>query len=408
MRDSKPLVGRAACVPREAPRLLDSPQRRREVRAALRVIRYVWICLAFLSLWLHFSYVQLEITVPRGLLYSLYALGVASIALRNALALRFGSTLLQSLLFNLLAVTFIALGVAATGKIESDLWIVYFLFILSETLFVDQRVMLATDLVVALSYLAATWPGRFTLPYAEQLGTRIFFLVLVGGIARAIAANESERGRELALLREQVAVAEERARIAREIHDGVGHALTGAILQLELCQRLLRRDPEAAEAVLDEQKGLLRHAMNEARELVFQMRPMELAASGFAASVRRYAQQLTHRADVSVEVSLPEGELPLSPAAELALARIIQEALANAARHSGARRISVVVSVDAEAVRCLIEDDGRGFDVEAPAPRAGGFGLHGMKERAAALGGQVAVDSAPGRGTRVSVTLPAR
>jgi signal transduction histidine kinase len=236
----------------------------------------------------------------------------------------------------------------------------------------------------------------------------------VGAIARAIAANERRRSQEVALLREQVAVGDERTRIAREIHDGVGHALTGVILQLELCQRLLRRDPEGAEAVLSEQKGVLRHAMDEARELVFHLRPVELAASGFAASVRRYAQQLARRGDLAIDLSLPEGDLPLSPAAELALARIIQEALANAARHSGARRIQVAVQVEKGRVTCNIEDDGQGFDPaglphgeaeSGEAPR-GGFGLVGMRERAAALGGELAVDAAPGQGARIRVTLP--
>jgi signal transduction histidine kinase len=242
------------------------------------------------------------------------------------------------------------------------------------------------------------------------VGTRVFFLILVGAIARAIATDEKARSRELALLQEQVAVADERARIAREIHDGVGHALTGAILQLELCQRLLRRDPAAAEAVLAEQKGILRRAMDEARELVFHLRPIELAASGFAASVRRYAQQLARRGDLAIDLALPERELPLSPAAELALARILQEALANAARHAGARRIVVDVRVEKGAVTSRIEDDGSGFDVNAPTPRerAGGFGLVGMRERATEMGGQLAIDSAPGQGTRVLVTLPAR
>jgi signal transduction histidine kinase len=135
---------------------------------------------------------------------------------------------------------------------------------------------------------------------------------------------------------------------------------------------------------------------------------MELAASGFAPSVRRYAQQLSRRGDLTIDLSLPEGELPLSPATELALARILQEALANAARHAEARRIAVDVRVEKGRVACRIEDDGQGFDPAAPASRerAGGFGLVGMRERAAELGGELAIDSAPGRGTRLQVTLP--
>jgi signal transduction histidine kinase len=384
--------------------------RRQEVRAALRVIRYVWACLLFLFLWLHFSYVQPQITVSPGLLYTLYALGVSSIVIRNLLALRYGGTLVHAALFNVVAVAFISLGIYATGKIESELWLVYFVFIISETLGVDRRLIPAIVTVVGLSYLAATWPGVLTAAYAERLLTRLFFLVIVSAIARAIGANETARSQELATLREQIAIGEERTRIAREIHDGVGHALTSVILQLELCQRLVRRDPDAAEAVVAEQKGVLRHAMDEARELVFHLRPRELEDAGFAACVRRHVQQLSRRAGLSVELSLPEEPLPLSGAAELALARVIQEALTNAARHAGARKIAVDVRADRKQVVCLIEDDGRGFDpAAAPAQNGpGGFGLKGMRERTAALDGHLEVDSAPGRGTRIRVALPAQ
>jgi signal transduction histidine kinase len=392
----------------DRPLPLSAAERRYQMRAVLRLIAYVWVCLAFLFLWLHFSYVRPALSVPRERLVLLYGLGVATMTVRHVLGLRYGGRIWHGVLFNLLAVTFISLAVAVTGKIESDFWLVYFVLLIAETLLADQRIMLATDAVVALSYLAATWPDQLTLAYAEQVGTRLFFLVMVGAIARAIASDERAHSREVALLREQVAVGDERARIAREIHDGVGHALTGAILQLEVCQRLLRRDPDEAEAVLAEQKGVLRRAMNEARELVFHLRPMELAASGFAPSVRRYAQQLSRRGDLTIDLALPEGDLPLSPATELALARILQEALANAARHAEARRIAVDVRVEKGRVACRVEDDGQGFDPAAPTSRghAGGFGLVGMRERAAEIGGELAIDSAPGRGTRLEVTLP--
>jgi signal transduction histidine kinase len=391
-----------------------TPERRRELRATLRLIAYVWVCVAFLYLWMHFSYVRSGLTVPRERLSLLFGLGVATMAVRHALGLRYGGSLWHGALFNLLAVAFISMAVAMTGRIESDFWLVYFVLLISETLLADHRMMIATDAVVAVSYIVATWPGEVTVPYIEQVTTRVFFLVLVGAIARAIAANERARSREVALLQEQVRVGEERTRIAREIHDGVGHALTGVILQIELCQRLMRRDLEAAEVMLAEQKGVLRHAMDEARELVFHLRPIELAIAGFAPSVRRYAQQLARRGDLAIDLSLPEGELPLSPAGELALARIIQEALANAARHSGARRIEVDVRVEKKSVTCRIEDDGRGFDPAAP-PRdgavpgergRGGFGIVGMRERAAELGGALEIETISGQGARIRVTLP--
>jgi signal transduction histidine kinase len=384
--------------------------RRQELRAALRVIRYVWGCLLFLGLWFHFSYVRPQITISPGLLYTLYFCGLATIAVQNVLGLRYGGTLIHGIVFNLLAIMFISLGVYTTGKIQSEFWLVYFVFIIADTLALQRGLMLATDGVVALSYAAATWPALATPIDVERLLTRIFFLLIVGAIARAIASNESARNQEVAALREQIAIGEERARIAREIHDGVGHSLTSVILQLELCQRLLRRDPDAAEALVVEQKGLLRHAMDEAREMVFHLRPLELEASGFAACVRRHVQQLSRRAGLSVELSLPEAALPLSPAAELALARVIQEALTNAARHAAARKITVEVRTDRQQVVCLIEDDGQGFDpTAAPAINArGGFGLKGMRERTATLNGHLEIDSAPGRGTRIRVALPAQ
>jgi signal transduction histidine kinase len=342
-------------------------------------------------------------------LYTIYGLGLASVALRNVVGLRYGATLLHGIVFNLVAIAFISMGVVATGGIASDFWLVYFVFLIPETLFGNRRLILATTALAVLSYVVATWPMEMSAAYFEQLFTRLFFLVIVGAIARGIGSNEVHRKQEVALLREQVAVGEERTRIAREIHDGVGHALTSVILQLEVCERLIRRDPEAAEAVIEEQKGILRHAMAEARELVFHLRPLELEAEGFAAAVRRHAQQLSERSEgMEVSLFLPEERLPLSPASELALARIIQEALTNTARHADARRVSVTVKSERGQVVCVIEDNGRGFEPEAqPAgTRTGGFGLKGMRERATALGGTLEIESAPGRGTRIRVVLP--
>jgi two-component system NarL family sensor kinase len=212
-------------------------------------------------------------------------------------------------------------------------------------------------------------------------------------------ARLSAEGRELAVL-------EERTRLAREIHDTLAQQLTGIVLQLEAAEVFLDRDQVRARQVVVGARDQARSALAEARRSVWDLRPAPLEQTGLAAAVSHEARQWQARTGISARVrthALPS-PLSLDPQTEVALFRIVQEALANAARHSHAARVDIRLELRAGELRLAVRDDGDGFDAGTVPP--GSFGLVGMAERARLAGATLEVESTPGAGTRVSVRLP--
>ncbi|HEX6492067.1 MAG TPA: histidine kinase [Candidatus Dormibacteraeota bacterium] len=212
-------------------------------------------------------------------------------------------------------------------------------------------------------------------------------------------ARLSAEGRELAVL-------EERTRLAREIHDTLAQQLTGIVLQLEAAEVFLDRDQARARGVVVGARDQARSALAEARRSVWDLRPAPLEQTGLAAAVSHEARQWQARTGISARVrthALPS-PLSLDPQTEVALYRIVQEALANAARHSHAGRVDIRIELRNEVLRLSIRDDGDGFEPQALPP--GCFGLVGMAERARLAGATLEIESTPGAGTRVTVRLP--
>ena len=193
---------------------------------------------------------------------------------------------------------------------------------------------------------------------------------------------------------------EEIKRIAHTLHDEAGQLLVSVHLQLA---QLARELPAAAHRVRDCQ-ALLNDAEQQLRRLSHELRPTILDDLGWLAALEFLATAVSSRSQVPVEVR--SGVTRRLPAAvEIALYRVVQEALNNAARHAHASRIRVEIDQDQECLRGLIGDDGVGFDVEC-CERRGGLGLRGMRERLAALGGTLRVVSRPGQGSQIRFELP--
>src|SRR5215208_2640347 len=195
---------------------------------------------------------------------------------------------------------------------------------------------------------------------------------------------------------------EERRRLRRDLHDGLGAQLAGLNVQAGTLRRLILRDPEAADEVVVELREELRSAIADIRRLVYDLRPPALDDLGLAESLRRLAERYGSEGEqLRVLVEAPE-DLPNLPAAvEVAVYRITQEALTNVARHAQAHSCVVRLAVN-EEVGLEIFDDGVGI----PAERSAGVGLSSMRERATELGGSCIVERAPEGGTRVLVRLP--
>lgn len=387
----------------------DEADQHREFRAVARVAQHVWLMVAFVIIWYHFSYVRPNLYHPDWQIYTLYLVAVAGTAFRYLTGIRHGREKWHRLLFDGLSILLIALGVNLTGGIKSDLWLVYFIFIIAETLAASARGVLLTDTFAIGSYVLATFPRTVDQQYAEILITRIFFLVVVASIARTLAREERIRQQDLGALREALSVSEERRRLARDLHDGLGHILTRVILSLEVGRRQIATDPNAAAECVEQQATALRAAMEEMRQIVATLRT-DTASLNLQSVIRSMAAQLAETGELHVEVHAPDAPLPLSAHRQYHLSRVVQEALTNCLRHSGAGHARVEVEVQENPVQgrkvvAVVEDKGQGFDAQSL--NGSGHGLKGMQERLTPYGGQVSIEAAPGQGTRVTAEVPA-
>lgn len=390
-------------------------QQHRELRSVTRAAQHVCITVAFIFVWLHLSYVKPHVRHQDWQLYSLYFLAVAGVAARYLTGIRHGHSRWHRVLFDGLSILFIALGVNLTGGIYSDLWLVYLIFVIAETLAASARGFLITDTIAFMSYVVATWPreapriGEFPQAYLEILGTRIFFMVLIASIARTIAWDERLRQADVGALQEALSVSEERRRLARDLHDGIGHTLTRVILSLEVGRRQIPVAPEAAAECVAQQAQALRGAMEEMREIVATLRT-DTGTFNLRGTLHSLVAQLAESESLKVDLRIPDGPLPLTPHAQYHLSRVIQEALTNCMRHADTHHAEVEVRVvespvGRSRVNVMVSDQGRGFNLDALGS-ASGHGLGGMQERLAPYDGRVTVVSEPGAGTRVCVDLP--
>jgi GAF domain-containing protein len=199
---------------------------------------------------------------------------------------------------------------------------------------------------------------------------------------------------------QQVATAEERQRLARELHDAVTQTLFSASLIAEVLPRLAERNPEEGRRRLEELRQLTRGALAEMRTLLLELRPAALMDTPFGQLLQQLAEASASRGSLQISVDA-EGEGPLPPDLQIGLYRIAQEALNNINKHAGATHAEIRFRKRASVVDLRITDDGRGFDASNTPP--GHFGLSIMRERAKALGATLRLESRPGAGTRIDL-----
>jgi signal transduction histidine kinase len=218
-----------------------------------------------------------------------------------------------------------------------------------------------------------------------------------GGVAvqAALLTDALRTGRQ----RLVVAREEERRRLRRDLHDGVGPTLAGLTMQLDAVRPLVHTEPDAVADRLGRLQEAARGALDTVRRLSHGLRPPALDELGLMGALRQLADSL------GLQARFPTVDEPRLPAAvEVAVYLITAEALHNVARHSGARDVEVVLRADQGGVTLRVRDSGSGLEVSGPA----GVGLLAMRERADELGGALTVDSQPGAGTTVTARLPLR
>jgi signal transduction histidine kinase len=289
-------------------------------------------------------------------------------------------------------------------------------------------------IIMSVRWRAAVLPLAVLLPLylvesgltqgatAPELGYALISLVSISGIAYSLAALTRERvqrERLIVELREahqqlrvsaardvELAALRERNRLAREMHDSLGHALVLIAMQIEAAQRLRASDRDRAEAQLDETKALVRASMSDLRRSLAGLRLPALDEQPFTAAMSELACEL-ERTGVEVSVSIADEADMLERPVQEALYRVAQEALANVARHAHARHAALSLTITAERARLEVGDDGVGLGA-APYSEGGHYGVMGMRERVEALGGTLALGPGLDGGTLLRATVPVR
>jgi signal transduction histidine kinase len=254
----------------------------------------------------------------------------------------------------------------------------------------------------------------FGTEFMAGSGLRVLLLYAVPLIVSILARREQRQIVELqraytrlqrhAATVEQLAVSHERNRLARDLHDTLAHSLAGLSVQLEALRTLIRRDPQAALEAVDEAAAVAKTGLEESRQAIGALRADPVTTMGLIGALRGELRALEARSGVKTELGVAGEESDLTEEEAQGLFRILQEALTNIERHASASHVSVELSLGADATDLTIRDDGVGFDPQADDGEQ--FGLTGMQERAAMLGGQLTVRSRSGAGSSVRCSLP--
>ena len=212
---------------------------------------------------------------------------------------------------------------------------------------------------------------------------------------------------ELAETARRAGVLEERERLARDLHDTVAQSLASIVTHVEAAEQAFDARPEDTRHHLAVVRDAAREGLSEARRAVAALRPDLLEGQPLRAALERRADRWSAATGIVAVVEATGEPVPLHPEAETALLRAAEEALANVAKHARAARVTLTLSWLDDAVSLDVDDDGVGFTGVPRAGERGGFGLTGLRERLAAVGGRLEVESAPGEGTTVMAQVPA-
>jgi signal transduction histidine kinase len=284
---------------------------------------------------------------------------------------------------------------------------------------------IVTFLAFGLCELSQTyrlWSGRTLLPVtAEQLGPVwlgfsvlfglefLFLHLLVDTLlaerkGQEQLAEANTRLREYALRVEELATVQERNRIARDIHDSLGHSLTVFNIHTEAALRLLHTNPPEAQALLLELKQLGAQALEEVRQSVTLLRADPLQGRSLEAAIEHLVQEFDRTTGILPTFTY-EMLTPLSVELDFTLYRLVQESLTNIRKHAGASEVAIAIHQSDTKIQASIGDNGRGFDLQH---NPSGFGLQGMQERTLALGGILEITTAIDRGCLIQVVFPAK
>ncbi|MEG3895598.1 MULTISPECIES: sensor histidine kinase [unclassified Microcoleus] len=389
---------------------------------SFRLLLYLeWLLLATAAL--------MEVLHPFQSLWSLL-LRVGAIALFGAIGLRLPTVRLgRKVLFTALEFGLILLPIVQEGLSSRSSFLLFLVLLMRSCLIFRQPGQVTVLGLALLSYssllllkpilpekvIATVWEWRFSNVLLFGL-TLVFALLLINALIAERQSREQleiahdklaithEQLRYYALRIEDQATLQERNRIAREIHDGLGHTLAAQTIQLNNALLFWKSEDEKALGFLKQAKQLGSEALLEIRKSVSVLRSNPLQGLSLESAIDKLLQDFQRMTAIEVSNSI---RLPvlLSQEINTTLYRIVQESLTNIHKHADATMVTVGLQQHAGQIYLSIADNGKGFD---PAQNTTGFGLQGMRERVAAAGGQFAIYSELGNGCRISVSLPSQ
>lgn len=257
--------------------------------------------------------------------------------------------------------------------------------------------------------------AREIVERAEYLVTHVAVAMnyLVDALTNISSTIHELQKKEMMGIRIITAQEQERQRLARDIHDGPAQSLSNIVLKCELCEKLLDRDIEKARKQIGELKQLVKSSLQEIRRIIFDLRPMSLDDLGLVPTLQRYVSTFIEETGIDVALEVYDlDENAVDKVVEVAVFRIVQEALNNIKKHSKASKAHIKMYVKDGFLIARIADNGIGFDKEKVEGQKradiheGGFGIYGMKQRAELLKGKLTVQSQEGEGTTVLLQIP--
>ncbi|NIM96402.1 MAG: hypothetical protein GTO18_22105 [Anaerolineales bacterium] len=313
-------------------------------------------------------------------------------------------------------------GLLGGDNVTGGVWLLVLLLIVPFIL-VSWQYKLGT--VIAYCIGTALFELLLTVPIANRIGldptvttgivfvrTLLFLLIGIIIVRLMNAQREQRAALEQANLQlahhattiEQLATSRERVRLARELHDTLAHTLSGLAVQLEAINALWETDPESAHDMLEGSLTATRDGLQETRRAIQALRATPLDDLGLILALRGLAESAADRANLILDLSLPEHLNELDPELEQGIYRIAEQAITNTTLHANADHLTVQIDMVNGQLRLTVSDDGCGFNLES-VMQDEHYGLSGMQERAEMIGGKLEIESQPEQGTKVQLIV---
>ncbi len=233
---------------------------------------------------------------------------------------------------------------------------------------------------------------------------------LSGNLKEMSIQIEDIRQRQLFGLRIIKAQEEERQRVARDIHDGPAQSMSNVVIKAEICERLIDIDVDRAREELKNLKKIVRYSLQDIRKIIYKLRPMSLDDLGLLPTLQKFLLTFQEESGINTSFKAKGTCCNIKSEISLTIFRIVQEAISNVKKHANAKNVVVNLEFLENQIRLYIYDDGQGFRIEdlkkSEKDINKGFGLYSMKERVELLSGEFLINSEPGKGTRLDITIP--